>query len=53
MGTQATNSTFCTPVFFSHLVDESNDRGVNEKYLVVLVRFFDSTVMRGELSHDF
>ena len=34
------------PVFFSLLVDESNDRGVEAKDLVVLVRFFDPTVMR-------
>ena len=39
-----TNSS--QPVFFSLLVDESNDRGVEAKDLVVLVRFFDTTVMR-------
>ena len=32
-----------TACFFSLLVDESNDRGVD---LVVLVRFFNTTVMR-------
>ena len=39
-----TNSS--QPVFFSLLVDESNDRGVEAKDLVVLVRFFDTTVKR-------
>ena len=34
------------PVFYSLLVDESNDRGVEAKDLVVLVRFFDRRVMR-------
>lgn len=34
------------PVFFSLLVDESNDRGVEAKDLVVLVQFFDTKVMK-------
>ena len=34
------------PVFYSLLVDESNDRGVEAKDLVVLVRFFDHRVMK-------
>ena len=33
-------------VFFSLLVDESNDRGVEAKDLVVLLRFFDMFVMK-------
>ena len=33
-------------MFYSLLIDESNDRGVEAKDLVVLVRFFDSRVMR-------
>ena len=33
-------------VFFSLLVDESNVCGVEAKDLVVLVRFFDTTVMK-------
>lgn len=42
-------ATLCNsvqPVFFSLLVDESNDRGVESKDLVILVRFFDFTMMR-------
>ena len=35
-----------TPVFFSLLVDESNDRGVEAKGLVVLLQFFDMSVMK-------
>ena len=35
-----------TPVYFSLLVDESNYRGVEAKDLVVLLRFFDSSVMK-------
>ena len=31
------------PVYFSLLVDESNDRGVEAKDLVVLLRFFDTS----------
>ena len=34
------------PVYFSLLVDESNDRGVEAKDLVVLLRFFDTSVMK-------
>ena len=34
------------PVFFSLLVDESNDRGVEAKDLVILVRFFDNAIMK-------
>ena len=34
------------PVYFSLMVDESNDRGVEAKDLVVLVRFFDSSIMK-------
>ena len=33
-----------TPIFFSLLVDESNDRGVEAKDLVVLLRFFDPSL---------
>ena len=35
-----------TPIFFSLLVDESNDRGVEAKDLVVLLRFFDPSAMK-------
>ena len=35
-----------TSVYFSLLVDESNDRGVEVKDLVLLLRFFDTTLMR-------
>ena len=35
-----------TPIFFCLLIDESNDRGVEAKYLVILLRFFDPTVMK-------
>ena len=35
-----------TPVYFSLLVDESNDRGVEVKDLVLLLRFFDTALMR-------
>ena len=38
--------TFTTPVYYSLLVDESNDRGVEAKDLVVLLRFFDISVMK-------
>ena len=34
------------PVFYSLLVDKSNDRGVEANDLVVLVRFFDHRVMK-------
>ena len=34
------------PVHFSLLVDESNDRGVEAKDLVVLLRFFDTSIMK-------
>ena len=36
------------PVYFSLLIDESNDRGVEAKDLAILVRFFffDSVLMR-------
>ena len=34
------------PVFYSLLIDESNDRGVEAKDLVVLVRFFDPRGMK-------
>ena len=34
------------PVFFSLLMDESNDHGVEAKDLVVMLQFFDPTVMR-------
>ena len=33
-------------MYFSLLVDESNDRGVEIKDLVLLLRFFDTTLMR-------
>ena len=33
-------------MYFSLLVDESNDRRVEVKDLVVLLRFFDKTSMR-------
>ena len=36
------------PVFYSSLIDESNDRGVEAKDLVVLVRFFDPRAMKAE-----
>ena len=39
--TSASNS-----VYYSLLVDESNDRGVEAKDLVVLLRFFDPSVMK-------
>lgn len=39
------HSTF-SPVFYSLLIDESNDRGVEAKDLVVLARFFDHRVMK-------
>ena len=42
----ATLTNSSQPVFFSILVDESNDCRVEAKDLVVLVRFFDTTVMR-------
>ena len=42
----ATLTNSSQPVFFSLLVDESNDRGVEAKDLVVLVRFFDTTMMK-------
>ena len=42
----ATLTNSSQPVFFSILVDESNDCGVEAKDLVVLVRIFDTTVMR-------
>ena len=35
-----------TPFFFSLLVDESNDCGVEAKDLVVLLRFFDPSAMK-------
>lgn len=35
-----------TPVYYSLLIDESNNRGVEAKDLVVLLRFFDSSVMK-------
>ena len=35
-----------TPVYYSLLVDESNDRGEEAKDLVVLLRFFDTSVMK-------
>ena len=35
-----------TPVYFSLLVDESNDQGVEAKDLVVLLRFFDTSMMK-------
>ena len=38
--------TSTTPVYYSLLVDESNDRGVEAKDLVVLLRFFDISVMK-------
>ena len=34
------------PVYFSILVDESNDRGVEAKDLVILLRYFDMSSMR-------
>lgn len=34
------------PMFYSILIDESNDRGVEAKDLVVMVRFFDPRVMK-------
>lgn len=34
------------PVFFSLLIDESNDRGVEAKDLAILVRFFDPVIMK-------
>ena len=34
------------PVYFSLLIDESNDRGVEAKDLVLLLRFFDTSVMK-------
>ena len=42
------NSDSSQPVYYSLLVDKSNDRGVEAKDLVMLVRFFDTTytVMR-------
>ena len=42
----ATLANSSQPVFFSILVDESNDCRMEAKDLVVLVRFFDTTVMR-------
>ena len=37
----------CTkPVYFSLLIDESNDRGVEVKDLVMLLRFFDISIMK-------
>ena len=40
--------TQSTPaVYYSLLVDESNDRGIEAKDLVVLLRFFDMSIMRG------
>ena len=38
--------TSTTPVNYSLLVDESNDRGVDAKDLVVLLRFFDPSAMK-------
>ena len=38
--------TSTTPVYYSLLVDESNDRGVDAKDLVVLLRFFDPSAMK-------
>lgn len=35
-----------TPIFFSLLVDESSDHGVEAKDLVVLLRFFDPSAMK-------
>ena len=33
-------------VYYSLLVDESNDRGVEAKDLVIMLRFFDNSIMR-------
>lgn len=33
------------PVYYSLLIDESNDRGVEAKDLVIMLRFFDNSVM--------
>ena len=32
---------YYSPVFYSLLIDESNDRGVEAKDMIVLIRFFD------------
>ena len=42
----ATLTNSSQPVFFSLVVDELNDCGVEAKDLVVLVRFFDTTLTR-------
>ena len=44
--TSLSTVTSTTPVYYSLLVDESNDRGVNAKDLVVLLRFFDPSAMK-------
>ena len=31
-------------VYFTHVVDESNNRGVEVKHLVVLIRFYDMSI---------
>ena len=41
------------PVFFSLLVDESNDRGVEVKDLVVLVCLFDFKIMKAVTRYSF
>ena len=38
--------TSTTPVYYSLLVDESNDRGIDARDLVVLLIFFDPYAMK-------
>lgn len=41
-----TLSSQLSPVYYSLLIDESNDRGVEANDLVIMLRFFDSNVMK-------
>ena len=38
--------TSSTPIYYSLLIDESNDREVEAKDLVIMLRFFDSRLMK-------
>ena len=46
LSTFTDNHSIFSPVSYRLLIDESNNRGVEAKGLVVLVRFFDHRVMR-------
>ena len=46
LSTLTGNHSIFSPVSYSLLIDESNDRGVEAKDMVILVRFFDHRVMR-------